>query len=1111
VRAWRTALAMGCALVAVAAAAQVRPGSDPQAGDPLVDAFRDPPQAARPRVWWHWVDGNISEDGIARDLAWLKRIGVAGVQNFDAALATPQVVDQRIVYMSPEWKHAFRFAVGRADALGLEYGIAASPGWSETGGPWVKPEDGMKKLVWSETVVAGGRRFTGILPLPPAVAGPYQAIVRPPEHGFQGPDLYRDTVVLAWRQPDAALVAPPVAVTVNGTAIDAAPLFDGRAEGQAHGGIALPTGKAGTIQFDYGRPQTIRSLVLHIADLPQRSFAGPLAPRIEASDDGQAWRKVADIMLTALPTTASFAPVTARRFRVVFARGPRPDTSSYAVTPGADLSAMGSIGGASTAEPRLVDLRLSGETRVNAFEQKAGFVLANDYYALDGSVGDDAAGIAPADVVDLTGRIDAAGHLDWTPPAGRWRVLRLGYSLTGKANAPATAESTGLEVDKYDAAAVGRYLDHYFTMYRDTVGADLFGRRGLTTLVTDSTEVGPSNWTPALREQFRRLRGYDPLPWLPALTGTIVGSRSRSDAFLYDYRRTLADLTTSEHYATVAKAARAQGLTVYGESLEGNRFISTLGDDLDMRSHADVPMAAMWAFGKKPGSALVADMRGAASVAHFYGRPYVAAESLTSVLNPWAHAPGDLQPMIDAEFVNGINRPFLHSVVHQPLEDKQPGLTLSAFGQYLNRHETWAEMARPWIDYIARNSLMLEQGRNVADVAFFYGEEAPIGVQADAGYPAEVPTRYAYDFVSAAMLGVMTGERGDLVSPGGARYRALYLGGTSRMMTLATLRKIAALADGGALIVGDAPTGSPGLADDRAEYDALVKRLWGGGRIVPGKGIEAALAARGIAPDFDTPRADGRDIPFVHRRTADCDLYYVANRSGRAETVEARFAVSGKAAEFWHADSGTAEAASYRIDGDATIVPLDLRAGESLFVLFRTPATVPARTIARPVETVLTTLAGPWDVAFQPGRGAPAGTRLEKLASLTEQADPGIRYFSGVASYVSDVTLARAPAKGASLWLDLGKVGDVAEVRVNGRLAGIAWKAPYRIDIGALARRGRNRVEVRVANLWVNRLIGDKQPGAIKVAQVYLPTYTAKAPLRPSGLIGPVTIGMSAP
>jgi hypothetical protein len=1108
--------------VAMVAALSPSPNLSAQgaASATLEAQFKDPPSSARPRVWWHWMNGNITEDGIAKDIAWMKRVGIGGLQNFDAALTTPPIVPQRLVYMTPEWKKAFRFAAAEAERNGLELAIAASPGWSETGGPWVEPKDGMKKLVWSEVEVAGGQPFTGRLPAPPSVTGPFQDIAfNPGIAGAMGgkpfvpPTYYEDVAVLAVPVPAGGETAAATYADATGKSLDAAALTDGDPKTT----IQMPAAGA-AIVVQYASPQTIRSASLFMPGGALMFFGSRFAPRLEASEDGRTWQRVTDIPASEVESTVSFAPVTAARFRVVF----RPNTDTppnpLGGVPGVDDSFFSMI----TRTPPTVsvgELRLSGEARVNQFEAKAGFHVVTDYYGLDADAGPDTKGVAPGDVVDLTAKLQADGGLHWTPPAGRWRVLRLGASLTGTSNHPATAEATGLEVDKYDGKAVRRYLETYLDMYEGATGSDLFGKQGLRAIVTDSIEVGPSNWTLEMVSQFERLRGYDPTPWLPALTGLIVGSRSESDRFLFDFRRTLADLIASEHYGTVAKVAHEHGLVVYGEALEAGR--PSLGDDMAMRSHADIPMAALWTWRPETGPNIVsyADMKGAASVAHLYGQGLVAAESMTSGMSPWAHAPKDLRRVIDLEFANGINRPVIHTSVHQPVDDKQPGLSLMIFGQFFNRHETWAEMARPWIDYISRNSLMLQQGRDFADVAYFYGEEGPLtGLYLNAPV-ADAPTHYGYDFVNTdALESLLSVTDGDLVAKSGARYRVLYLGGSSREMSLPVLRRIAALAEAGATVVGRAPGGSPELGDDAGEYEAFVRRLWGSGpttavgkgRVIGGDDVEGALAAIGVSPDFRTNAGRDSQILFLHRRLDDGDVYYLDNRKPRTESVEARFRVTGKEPEIWRADTGKSEAVSYRIEGGETIVPLEIGPEDSFFVVFTNPAQASSRTVAQPAWKTAETLGNAWTVAFQPGRGAPASITLPGPQSLAESQDKGVKYFSGVSTWTSTFDTPKAWKAGAPLRLDLGRVGDVAEVSVNGNMVGTVWKAPWTVDIGAAAKSGSNTIEVRVANLWVNRLIGDKQPGATPIAFVAIPTYKPDAPLRPSGLVGPVTLSVRA-
>jgi hypothetical protein len=1085
----------------------------------LERGFANPPNSARPRVWWHWMNGNVTKDGIRKDIEWMSRVGIGGLQNFDVDLLTPQVVEKRLVYMSPEWKDAFRFAAGLADQKGLELAIASSPGWSETGGPWVKPQDAMKKLVWSQSLLEGGQPFQGRLPEPPRTTGPFGDM--PEQATILGPvdpnkvQLYRDVAVVAYRLPDGAAPLPlPRVSTGSGGPIDATVLVDGRLTT----GVDAPRGTPedpGVLVLEYPGTVTVRSLALALSPVTDVFGVGGsgVKPRLEAEDPQGRWVRVSEVDLRGTAqTTVSFPAVTARRFRLVLAPTAVMAGLAFSGAPGADTISFGPPAVPSKTLP-VRELRLSSEPQVNRYELKAGFGVATQYFNLDEGLKDEAGVPAPS-VIDLTARMGPDGRLDWTPPAGRWKVLRLGYSLLGTTNHPTTKEASGLEVDKLDGAAVRRYVETYLAMYADAAGPDLIGRRGVRALLTDSIEVGAANWTPQMLAEFQKRRGYDARPWLPALTGALIGSRAQSDAFLYDYRRTLGDLLADEHYGTVASVAHEHGLKVYGEALEDRRPM--LGDDLTMRSHTDIPMSALWTYdaasGPKP--TYLGDMKGAASIAHIYGQNLVAAESMTAAFSPWAFAPHDLKKFIDLEFVTGVNRPVIHTSVHQPLDDKQPGFSLLIFGQYFNRHETWAEMAKPWVDYMSRSGFMLQQGRNFADVAYFIGEERPITQLFEDHALKDLPRDYAYDFVNTEILrSQLTVQGHDLIAHSGARYRVLYLGGDSQRMTVPTLRRLAALAEAGAVIVGRAPLASPSLADDPKAFADLVRRLWSGrptttvgrGRVIDSSDVEAALRASGVGADFsyENPAAD-REVLFLHRQLPDGEAYFVDNRKDRRETFDARFRVAGRTPEIWRAETGATEPVSYRMEGGATRVSLEMRPYDAFFVVFRKPTKVRAAIAHKPAWREAQVLDAGWDVTFQPGRGAPASTHLDKLSSLSDSADPGIRYFSGTATYTTSFRASARP--GQKTLLDLGRIGDVAEVSVNDIPVGTAWNAPYRLDVTKALRPGENKVEVKVANLWVNRLIGDKQPGAKKVTFTAAPTYKADAPLRPSGLIGPVTL-----
>jgi hypothetical protein len=1100
--------------------------------DGLSRGFLSPPNSAKPRVWWHWMNGNVTKEGIRLDLEWMNRIGIGGLDCIDASIATPQVVPHRLVYMSSEWKDAFRYAASLAARYGMELAIDSSPGWSETGGPWVTPAQAMKKLVWSTTDVRGGAHVKGFLPPPPKVTGPFQNIAYPSVTANSPlPEFYADTAVIAYRvsQPPTEfgrgsaappLTLPPVA-EVSSSAGPIAPSL--LTDGDLTKTISLAAGADGTawIELRYAQPQTIRTAVLGTpAPAGIMSVTSPMLGTLQTQDTRGDWRDITTLTITNVPqVTASFSPVTARAFRLRLSQG-YSRALPLAPAPGADTSLLTVIGW-ETPPPRafaVSQLALLRSGRVNEFERKAGFAVAPDYEALATPPDAGDAPTATADVLDVTEKMSSDGAFDWIAPPGEWRVLRFGYSLIGKTNSPATPEATGLEVDKLNRSYVQAYMEQYLDSFSNFLPPALMGTHGLRAVMLDSTEVGPQNWTDDLLEQFQRLRGYDPRPWMPALTGVIVGDARQSDEFLSDFRRTLGELTADAHYATVAARTRAHGLIQYEEALELERPV--LGDDMQMRSHADIPTGAMWMYPleQSPLPSYIADDRGAASVAHLYGQSLAAAESLTSAFAPWAFSPRGLKPIIDLEFALGINRIIIHTSVHQP-SDQAPGLSLAVFGQSFNRHETWAQQAGPWIAYLARSSYLLQQGRYAADVAYFYGEDAPLTILQTEGRLSDAPTSYGFDFVNAdALLNLLDVRDGRLVTPSGMRYRVLQLGGGSQRMTVAVLRKLKDLVQRGAVVVGEAPVDSPSLVDDPAEFQRLKGELWGSdgrggtlglGRVYAGLPVEAALSTIGISPDltYSRPHAD-TELAFLHRTLPEGEIYFLSNRKNRTETLEVSFRVADKAPELWHAQTGARESASFRSQGGRTMVPLRLNPYEAVFVIFRQAAATRSRELSPRVSRTLQVIAGPWTLHFQPGRGAAAAPIiLNHLQSWSRNADPGIRYFSGTAIYSTSFDAPRRWFKsGQQLMLDLGDVREVAEVKINGQPLGVVWNAPYRVDITKALHPGANRVQVKVTNLWVNRLIGDQQPGARKIAFVTFIPYRADAPLRDSGLLTPVTI-----
>ncbi len=1121
-----------CTLRKVAAAALfgalVVPAMAPaqNAADPLEQGFLSPPSGARPRVWWHWMSGNITEEGIGLDMEWMKRVGLGGMQNFDAALNTPKVVEKRLVYMTPEWKAAFLFATKKADSLGLELAIAGSPGWSETGGPWVESSQAMKKFVWSETAVEGGHPFTGMLAKPPVVTGPFQNLAQQDPMGMMGgpgqqppppKDYYADSVVIAYRVPDAEISAPAVEPKVTSSSGHVDPAILAARDMMKSTDLPIaPVGQKSWIQFEYPEPHTIDAVTVAMGGPrdPFAQFAGDTGhgPVVEASDDGQQFRSIVTIPTAgAVQHTMAFAPVTARFFRLTFTTFEPPKSMLGDI----DLSDLGISGmPPPPTDYHISEFELHSGARINRFEEKAGFATLPDLYSFATPSAAAGQAIQKTTVVDLTAKMHPDGTLDWTPPPGHWIVQRMGYSLTGITNHPASPEATGLEVDKLNRAHVKDYFEHYLDNYKGAVGP-LMGKTGVRFVVTDSWEAGTENWTDDMLAEFATRRGYDAHPWLPVLTGHVVESSEASDRFLWDWRKTLADLVAENHYGQIAQSLHARGMGQYGESHEEGR--ATIGDGMEMKKADDVPMAAMWT--QRPGVnaeqyGYNADIRESASVSHIYGQNLVAAESLTAASSPWAWSPATLKPTADKELAVGLNRFVIHTSVHQPLVNKAPGLALGPFGQWFTRNEVWAEQAQPWITYLARSSFLLQQGHFVADILYFYGEDSNLTAIFGSKSP-DVPPGYNFDYVNAdALIHKLSVKNGQLVTASGMSYRVLALDAYSQHMSLPVLRKVRDLVLAGATVVGARPVDDPSLADDAAEFHSISDQLWGQSKTGKGKvygdqKLTDVLAGMKVPPDFaySKPSTD-TEVLFVHRKLEHSDLYYVDNRNDRVEQVDATFRVDGKAPELWHADTGMMEPASYRIANGSTTVPLHLDPYGTVFVVFRKPSSSPSLDLPARSESAVLTVEGPWEVSFEADRGAPEKITLDKLMSWSDSTDEGVKYFSGHGTYTKTVD---APADwfkpGVQLWLDLGDVKNLAEVTVNGKALGIVWKAPYRLDVTSAMKPGETKLEIRVANLWVNRLIGDAQPNAAKkyTFTTHNP-YKANSPLLPSGLLGTVQV-----
>jgi hypothetical protein len=1073
--------------------------------DALAEGFAHPPDSAKPRTWWHWTGGNVTKEGISKDLEWMKRVGIGGMQLADVASGGGQSVEKKILFGSPEWFDAVRHAAAEADRLGLEMSIFSSAGWSETGGPWVKPAQAMKKLVWSEAEVDGPRIYSGKLPQPPSNNGPFGNLGR----AGSDPPYYGDSAVIAYRTPpdesNMADLKPKVTTTAG--EIDGKALMDDN----LNTSVNIPSPQGGGpawVQYEFAQPITARAITL-VA--PGRGI--PFG-QILTSDDGANFRPVVE-----LPGAEQYRAGTVRTFAFpeTSARFFRVEMTGAAPEPAAVMNQTRPL---PAAQYPLSEFVVHTGARVNRWQEKAGFSFFYQYESTPTPPVPAASAIPRSEVIDLTSKMAGDGTLQWEVPPGKWTILRMGYSLTGAKNRPAPPTGSGYEVDKLSRKHVESYFHGYFDAIAEALGP--LAGKSLRYVTMDSWEAGMQNWTDDMISQFRQRRGYDPTPFLPALAGRVVENGEVSDRFLWDFRRTVADLFAENHYGTMADLLRQRGLGIYAEA--SGVSMEIMEDTLLNKSKVEIPMGEFWVRALHPELQYYVDVRGAASAAHAYGKNLVATESFTG---GGYESPYTLKKIGDYWLAQGVNRFVFHTSAQQPLDTK-PGNTM--VGTHINRNITWAEQAGPYMTYLARNSFLLQQGLFVADLAYLLPEGVPSSQPFwGAGLQPAPPEGYDYDCVNTDVLlhRMSVNGEGRLVLPDGMSYRVLVLPEIDRM-TLPVLRKIRDLVAGGATVVGPKAAKSPSLAgypDAESELQSLAAEVWGDldgvirnkrfygkGMVVWGLPLSSVLASLTVPKDLEYSRGLDADMPWIHRRAGETDLYFVANRTDRAQDLEARFRVSGKEAEIWHPDTGAIEPAEYAIANGRTTVPLHLAERESVFVVFRRAATATSRTLPHPANTVLATVSGPWTVTFPPNLGAPPSIQLETLESWTVNTNDGVRYFSGTAAYTMALPAPETWFRpGAKILLNLGAVKDLAEVSLNGQALGTLWKPPYELDVTGALKPGTNQLEIKVTNEWTNRQIGDRS--APPEQRVLAPAgglgggpRGGLQTLAESGLLGPVTM-----
>ena len=1003
--------------------------------------FRHIPSSQQLAVYWYWIAGNMSEEGVVKDLHAMKKAGINRVQI--GMIGEGQGAKEGSVKtMSEEWWNILHQALKTAGELDIEVGMFNCPGWSQSGGPWVKAEQAMRYLHCIKDTVTGPQQL---------------------EIPIQNSSVEGQTV---------KVIAYPLT------------------QSQGSFSSSKKISKEGTIHFIAQQKTTVRSLVIYPAS------AGSAHADIQVkTDTGYVSIHKCKIDRSNAGLNVGFTP-----YAPIAISLPETEGNEFMI----DIDQPGWIHHATLSDVPVVE-QYAEKTFAKMWPTP--HPMWDAYLWRQQPQYSTSLCVSPTQVIDITSHINKEGVLQWNVPKGQYVIMHTEMLPTGTTNAPAPKESTGYETDKMSKAHIRAHFDAYIgQILRRIPPAD---RKTFRIVVEDSYETGGQNWTDSLITDFKKTYHYDPVPFLPVLSGTVVGSEDQSDRFLWDLRRLIADQVSYNYVGGLREVSHEHGLTTW---LENYGHWGFPGEFLQYGGQSDEIAGEFWSFGT------LGDIenRVASSCGHIYGKPKIWAESFTCGGPDFTQYPGQMKQRGDRFFAEGINATLLHLYIQQP-DDKVPGIN-AWFGNEFNRHNTWFSQMDVFANYLKRCNYMLQQGQYVADVAYFIGEDAPkmTGVRTP-----ELPRGFSFDYINAEVLQKAFVKDKYLCLPSGMKYRVLVLPRqkTMRPELLAIIRQ---LVNDGLVILGPAPEASPSLqnypqADERVKRMAgemwqteekpfAVKRKFGQGRIYPDASLEQVMNDLKVLPDFltDDPRLP---VTFLHRHGKEGDIYFISNQGDQHLSFNASFRITERQPELWNPqDASIRILPEYMDDGEMTRLPIQLEPFESAFIVFRHAVAQKYTAVNYPKRQLLTTLKTPWQVDFQQERGGPQETILfDSLTDWTHHTNPAIKYFSGSAVYRNTFKIGKLPD--TPVFIDLNKVMVMAKVKINGKEAGGVWTPPYRLDITSCLHKGTNTVEIEVVNCWRNRIIGDLQlPENQRITHQSVTYLKADSELQSSGLMGPVEI-----
>ena len=1068
--------------------------ADAQQTRSLRDQFLSPSDEAKPWTFWYWMYGAVSKEGITADLEAMKHAGLGGTYLMPIkGIHEGAQYDGKAQQLTPEWWEMVRFSMEEADRLGLKLGMHICDGFALAGGPWITPKESMQKVVWSDTIVDGGKLNALRLPQPEA----YE-------------NYYEDIALFALPVEDAADEMPAKITCVNlATAnnVKSAQTVNMDAAGIIRSSYPC------YIQYEYKQAFTCRNIEIVLNGNNYQAHR----LKVMASNDGVNYRFVKQLVParqgwqnTDENSTHSIPATTARYFRFYWTpEGSEPGSE--------DMDAA-------KWKPNLKikQLRLHQEARLNQWEGKAGLVWRVAESTREEEIGKEDC-YSLSQVINLTEQYKnaPASHskektITAVLPKGKWKLLRMGHTATGHTNATGGG-GKGLECDKFNPRTVRKQFDNWFAQAFVKTHPEV-ARRVLKYMHVDSWECGSQNWSDSFAKEFRTRRGYDLLPYLPLLAGIPMESAGRSEEILRDVRTTIAELVVDVFYQVLSDCAKEYDCQFSAECVAP----TMVSDGLLHYQKVDLPMGEFWL--NSPTHDKPNDMLDAISGAHIYGKNIIQAEGFTEVRGTWDEYPAMLKTLLDRNYALGINRLFYHVYVHNPWLDRQPGMTLDGIGLFFQRNQTWWDKgAKAFSEYATRCQSLLQYGHPVTDIAVFTGEEVPrrsvlperlvsslpglFGTErveserirlANEGQPLRVrpvgvthsanmadpekwvnPLRgYAYDsFNKDALLRLAKAENGRMKLAEGMGYKVVVLP-LSRPMN-------------------PEPVLSPAVRKKMDELKAA-------GVIVPALPYtEEDFSAYGLERDMIVPE----DVAWMHRSGELGDIYFVANQREETRTFTASMRINGRKPECWNPVTGEMNThPSYRIHDNRTEVTLTLAPNESVFIVFPTEeAADKERTSTDKREPLNRTLeTEEYTVTFL----ATGKTVVRKdLFDWSKEEDEQIRYYSGTAVYKATFRWKDKLKKGQPVYLNLGKVCNLATVRVNGIDCGTVWTAPYRADITSALKKGTNELEIEVTNTWANALKGVDEGKAPYDGIWTNAKYRKKEDtLLPAGLLGILTI-----